>query len=181
MAAKIYPNMVEDKMPNRYAQSWGVLCHRYQHAGSGWWRNRFPFTAMAGSILYGDPVEMAPLGGPYMTPLHAIEEMTTSQLRALADHQRDYLVDKTWSKEQYIGQLTTIMEQFKATGHVGDRPDEKPIMPPPRTFKARTHLANTPPIYDGGTSQYRPEAEPSAVAGGSGLELKVNDLGRRIR
>jgi hypothetical protein len=177
MAAKIYPNMVEDKMPNRYAQSWGVLCHKYPHAGSGWWRNRFPFTAMAGSILYGDPQEMAPLGGPYMTQIEEIEALNTAGLRRLANNQRDYLVEKTWTKEHYIDQLTAIIQQFHLTGSVGDVPATKPVMPPPRTQVAREHLANTPPAY--GVA-----AEPSAppvMAGGSGPVQKVNELGRRVR
>ena len=141
MAAKIYPNMVEDKMPNRYAQSWGVLCHKYPHAGSGWWRNRFPFAIQAGSILWGDPAEMAGLGGPYLVPINDIERMSTAQLRELANDQALTFSLKSWSLKEYLHNLNTIFHTFVDTGHVGEKPSAKPVMPPLRMRTPREAAA----------------------------------------
>jgi hypothetical protein len=90
---------------------------------------------------------VAELGGPYLVPLDVIEMMDSVGLRRLANNQADHFRSKTWSRDTYIHALTQILDLFRLTGHVGEVPKERPVMPPPRTSAARAHLAVTPPAY----------------------------------
>lgn len=94
--------LTEKELVDLYAQSWGVLSPKYPHAGSGWWRNRFVYTARTRSIMLADPAEVAPLGEPYLVKASAIEAMSKPQLRELANAQADAFFKAQASKEQVV-------------------------------------------------------------------------------
>jgi len=94
-----------------YANSWGVLAAKYPHAGSGWWRNRFIHAVRTRSILLADPLEVSELGESYLKNPSEIESMTTSQLRELADAQRDVFYSKETPKEQVIDTIMNAVHR----------------------------------------------------------------------
>lgn len=73
---------------NRYA---GILSPPYKHAGSGWWRSRFIYSARTRSVLACENGEGAPLGEPYCFTSNEIEELSTAERAYLADAQADAL------------------------------------------------------------------------------------------
>lgn len=92
--------MKEVDLVQRYAQCWGVLSPPYNHAGSGWWRNRFVYTARTRGIMLADEKEVAPIGDAYRIKASEVEGLNTQQLRELADAQWSQLMAWQWSKEQ---------------------------------------------------------------------------------
>jgi hypothetical protein len=110
-ASKADMRMKEADLVQKYAESWGVLSPPYWHVGSGWWRNRFVYSAYAGSVIAGDPREGAPCGSAFMYPVEMIEQFSTSQLRALADAQRQQLGASMMSKEELQVLLTETFRQ----------------------------------------------------------------------
>lgn len=70
------------------ARSWGMLAPEYTHAGSGWWRVRVVNSVVARAVLLGGRAEMAAMGDEWVKARGpAIEEMSTGELRSLADAQ----------------------------------------------------------------------------------------------
>lgn len=57
--AESQKRLTEDEMCRVIARDWGCLMPGYDHAGSGWWRARPLQCADAGSILLGEPKELA--------------------------------------------------------------------------------------------------------------------------
>jgi len=101
-ASKADTKLTERELVERYANSWGVLSPKYPHAGSGWWRNRFVYTARTRSIMLADPAEVAPLGGPFLVKASEVEAMNNAQLRELADAQHDTFFAAQATKEQLV-------------------------------------------------------------------------------
>jgi len=100
-AGVIQERIQEHALVRRYAESWGVLSPFYRKlAGSGWWRNRYVYSAMTGAVLWGDPREAPQLGPAYQVPVAAIEGMSISELRELAEAQRDALAKGCWTGER---------------------------------------------------------------------------------
>lgn len=77
--------MPEDDIIRLYLKSWGVVSAPHDHAGSGWWRARYPFAALAGAILYGSYKDTSPMGPGFKLfgPLE-VEERADDQLSELA-------------------------------------------------------------------------------------------------
>lgn len=71
-----------------YNQHWGILSPPYPHAGSGWWRSRFLYTAHIGSILVTDKGEGDPLGDAYKLKIADVEKMSDDGLIEAAEAQR---------------------------------------------------------------------------------------------
>jgi hypothetical protein len=109
--SKADQKLSERELVELYAQSWGVLSPKYQHAGSGWWRNRFVYTARTRSIMLADPAEVAPLGGPYIVKASEVESLNKSQLRELADAQAKTFFDSQASKEQVIDTVMSAVRR----------------------------------------------------------------------
>lgn len=90
----------EASVYREYCTSMGVLSPPYdQLAGSGWWRNRFVFAADAGSVLYADPSEVAPVMGEtsnFYWDLDWLEASPDSQLAQVAEAQAREL--RGWEK-----------------------------------------------------------------------------------
>lgn len=89
----------QDLVRLHYTANWGVLSTPYPHVGSGWFRVRFIFAAMARAVLLCDPREM-PLPA-YGHPLSLIESWDTAGLRDLADDQADSLRAVSWTWMQF--------------------------------------------------------------------------------
>jgi len=85
--SKADQQLKEPELVKLYGQAWGVLAAPYEHAGSGWWRNRFVYAAEGHAILYSEEREVAGLPG-YWKSVAEIESMTTPQLVEHAWHQR---------------------------------------------------------------------------------------------
>lgn len=92
--------MKEVDLVQLYADNWGVLSPPYNHAGSGWWRNRFVYTARTRGIMLADEKEVAPIGDAYRIKASEVEGMNVQQLRELADVQWSQLMAWQWPKEQ---------------------------------------------------------------------------------
>lgn len=101
----------EKDLVDLYANSWGVLSPKYPHAGSGWWRNRFVYTARTKSIMLADPAEVAPLGGPFLLKASEIEAMNKQQLRELANAQADRFFETQASKEEVIATVMAAVHK----------------------------------------------------------------------
>lgn len=100
----------EHELVASYGHSWGVMAAPYGHAGSGWWRNRFVYSALAGSIMLADPREVAGLGPDYHKPASEIEMMTTSQLREFAHSQGRLITHFEEPAEQVTTRLTGVLQ-----------------------------------------------------------------------
>jgi hypothetical protein len=107
-ASRAEQKMKESELIQHYSEKWGVLSPPYWHIGSGWWRNRFVYSAYAGCIIAGDPREGAPCSAAYTYPPEAVEDWSNEQLRQLAD----------WQKRDLVSQMMTraeVQETLKST------------------------------------------------------------------
>lgn len=78
----------EDDVLRLYGESWGVLSCPHDHAGSGWWRARYPFAALMGAIVFGSYQETKDLGASYRHfGAREIEELSDDALAELAQRQ----------------------------------------------------------------------------------------------
>lgn len=82
------PRVQESEVHKNYAETWGGLAPAHALASCGWWRSRYDFILKNGGILYGDPGEMALMGGPFVNTVAEIESLTNDQLSQLAYDQR---------------------------------------------------------------------------------------------
>lgn len=107
--SKAEKKLKEAELVQVIAGSWGNLCPRYPHAGGGWWRCRYIYSAVARSIMIADPKEVAPLGDPYLVPADKIEAMTNDQLTELAEAQAEALRTHTWSADRLATELEDVL------------------------------------------------------------------------
>lgn len=103
--SKAEKQLKEPELVQIVAESWGNLCPRYPHAGGGWWRCRYVYSAAARSIMLAEPKEVAPLGDAYLQTPEKIEAMTNDQLSELAEAQADALRSHTWSADRLATEL----------------------------------------------------------------------------
>lgn len=93
--AETQKRLTEDEMVKVITRDWGCLMPGYEHAGSGWWRARPLQCADAGSILIGDPKELAVYYGadfPYLELNAAdVAEATDDELKEIATAQAQAL------------------------------------------------------------------------------------------
>jgi 2-polyprenyl-3-methyl-5-hydroxy-6-metoxy-1,4-benzoquinol methylase len=94
-------------------QSWGALVPPYHHAGSGWWRPRMQYTAVAGAISLVNAEDAARLGSAFQLTRPDVEVLPASQLTDLAWEQRKALVAQTWSKGQLVEALNSIVTKAR--------------------------------------------------------------------
>jgi hypothetical protein len=104
------PMVSEQELVQQYAGSWGVLSPQYlKVAGSGWWRNRFVYAAMAGAVIFADENEVRPLGEPYLVPLEKVESLSDAELSELAAAQSEELRRRVWTRAQYHEKLEDLV------------------------------------------------------------------------
>lgn len=94
-----------------YSQHWGILSPPYPHAGSGWWRSRFLYSAYVGSILVTDKGEGDPLGDAYKLKMSDVENMSDDQLIEAAAKQRDALRPHMTSYDYFVDHCNRIINR----------------------------------------------------------------------
>jgi hypothetical protein len=94
-----------------YNQHWGILSPPYPHAGSGWWRSRFLYSAHVGSILVTDKGEGDPLGDPYKLKIADVEKMSDAALIEAAQAQRDALAPYIPQYSSFVDHCNRIIER----------------------------------------------------------------------
>jgi hypothetical protein len=92
----------EREVMQLYANSWGVLCPRYNRAGSGWWRVRYQWAAMTGAVLRCDPRDSCYMGEAYRLSVSSIEERDTIALEAVAQARQDWFFDNTMNEDELL-------------------------------------------------------------------------------
>jgi len=88
-----------------YANSWGVLCPRYNRAGSGWWRVRYHFAAHVRSVLKADIIDAAYMDDSYKKSVKTIEELSPAELEKLAQKQRNWFFGNISTRKQCYDQV----------------------------------------------------------------------------
>ena len=81
----------EEDVIMQYHLRWGALSPPYNHAGGGWWRSRFLYSASAGTVLVCDKGEGTPIGPSYNLIIPKVEALSDAELGALAKQQQDEL------------------------------------------------------------------------------------------
>jgi 2-polyprenyl-3-methyl-5-hydroxy-6-metoxy-1,4-benzoquinol methylase len=99
----------EHEIVNLVNDSWGALVPPYHHAGSGWWRPRLQYTAVAGAISLVNEKDAARLGNAFQVTRADVENAIENQLRDLAWEQRRALVKETWSTGEFVERMNTIV------------------------------------------------------------------------
>lgn len=98
--SKAERRLKEPELVKLYGQAWGVLAAPYGHSGSGWWRNRFVYSATGQSVLYSDEREVKGLPG-YWKPAAEIEAMDAGQLFEHAIRQK-YLMRNSYAPAEAV-------------------------------------------------------------------------------
>ena len=100
----------DDKVMDAYAQNQGALAPPYYHAGSGWWRARYPMLAQAGVVTYCEPDDGRVIGDPYVNKLSDLETMSDACLEVVAASQGYCLRSQFATLAEYHQQLTDVLE-----------------------------------------------------------------------
>lgn len=100
---------------NEYRTRWGALAPVYPHDGSGWFRTRYAYSALASSILLCGPRDAEALGDAYQYPVARVEEMPDDQLADLAMSQRRTItpllqLDESFTARQIENALEAAQE-----------------------------------------------------------------------
>lgn len=114
-ASKAASAIPENELVSSYGRTWGVLCPRYPKLdGTGWWRNRYVYSARARCVLLADPRECPQLGTPYtgvLPNIELVENASIAQLRNLAEAQADALRAGCWQRDQLLQALSDELKQ----------------------------------------------------------------------
>jgi hypothetical protein len=108
--------ITEPEVLRHYSDSWGVLCPRQPVTAAGWWRARFNFAAHVGSVLLCDKADAAAAAFPdvYGKAPGQIEEMKPAALIMLAAEQARIMWKKTWSADQLLGVIGSVIRDRQA-------------------------------------------------------------------
>lgn len=99
----------KDLITNVYTKNVGIIGAPYDavKAGGGW-RARYIHAAVTNSILFLDADEGRAAGPPYDLMRSIVEKASIDQLCDIADRQKAWLYEKSWS----LDQLTTALENY---------------------------------------------------------------------
>ena len=92
----------ESAVLDEYRKRWGALAPAYPHDGSGWFRTRYAYSAIAGSILLCGPGDALALGPAYEYNGAKIERMDQNQLLDLAIDQWSTIWPKLQTSEAFV-------------------------------------------------------------------------------
>jgi hypothetical protein len=101
----------EQEVLEFYNKYWGIMSPPYMHAGSGWWRSRFIYSAHIGSVLVTDKGEGSPLGDAYKLTITDVEAMTPVELAAAAQAQRDALLPLLGTYDTFKDHVANIVKR----------------------------------------------------------------------
>lgn len=104
----------ERELVQTYADNWGVLCPPYKKSGTGWWRNRYNWSAHVGSILYCGPSDGNEMMAEYMYTGSEIEGMTDQQLQSVARAQQEWFKSNIWTRGQFQDSLASILARARS-------------------------------------------------------------------
>jgi hypothetical protein len=99
----------ESDVLERYNRVWGILSPPYPHAGSGWWRSRFMYSAKVGSILVCDKGEGDCLGPAHRVTMKQVEAMSDDALKECAAQQAAELRPYMPTKESFVDHCESIV------------------------------------------------------------------------
>lgn len=99
----------EDDVIDRYNQHWGILSPPYPHAGCGWWRSRFMYSARVRSVLACDKGEGDAIGPSYRLRPAQIEQLDDDGLVNLAEEQADQLRPYMPPPGQFVEHVNAIV------------------------------------------------------------------------
>jgi 2-polyprenyl-3-methyl-5-hydroxy-6-metoxy-1,4-benzoquinol methylase len=118
----------EPELIRQLSGMWGSLCPPQPHAGGGWWRCRYVYSALTGAVLLADEAEVEALGGPYLLSPPDVEGSTDRELERLGQDQAERLFEASWTREH----LTQVLHQTLDGARVGP-PKTVPLANPART------------------------------------------------
>lgn len=84
---------------------WGNLCPAYPHAGSGWFRIRYIYSAINRSVLIASEKDFEALD----IPKQNIENMNDSELKSYADFQAEQILKWMWTCDQFDNNINKIV------------------------------------------------------------------------
>lgn len=102
----------EEDVFELYKKHWGVLSPEYPQSGSGWFRARFIYAALAHSVLWCGKKDAQALGLSYQMEPALIELHTDTELFELADKQARELLEHCTTKEQFDEKLINLIERW---------------------------------------------------------------------
>lgn len=102
----------EEDVYNLYKIHWGVLSPEYPQSGSGWFRARFIYAALAHSVLWCGKKDAQALGLSYQMEPALIELHTEAELSELADKQADELFKHFTTLGKFEEKLINILERW---------------------------------------------------------------------
>lgn len=85
---------------------WSILCPEYPHAGSGWFRIRWIYAAIQGSVLLSSDKDLEALG----IPLTNIEDLKDVKLKEYAKIQSEAILKHMWTKEDFDKCISDIVD-----------------------------------------------------------------------
>jgi len=87
----------------------GILCPKYVHAGSGWFRMRWVYAALADSVVLADDADHEALG----VPKRSIEAMSDKEYKAYQKEQSDAIKSFMWTKDDFDKKINDIVETIR--------------------------------------------------------------------
>lgn len=109
----------EQDVVRENAKYWGTLCPTYPHAGSGWFRTRFVYSAYVGSILYCGPEDAKALGSAYQNGAWLLESLSDEELEDRAYKQMTTMFSKiSFEPNDMADQLDSIFAAATAMAAV---------------------------------------------------------------
>lgn len=101
----------ENDVREAYAERWGIISPKYHHAGSGWWRSRYIYAALVGSVMYCDEEDAQVWGDGYYKSIAEIEAMDSHELAMHVDHQRQLVLNQLPTEQDFLNRLEAIIER----------------------------------------------------------------------
>lgn len=102
----------EGEVLAKNGEYWGSLGVKYMSDGAGWWRRRYAFSAVAGSVYYGHNEEMQQeLGPAYQFTPKEIEHATDDELYRISQAQKHrFFTGFDMSYQASVDELWKILE-----------------------------------------------------------------------
>lgn len=92
---------------NKCKEYKGILCPKYYHAGSGWFRMRWIYAALAGSVIIGDDADHEALG----VPKRNIEDMNDKEYNQYQLEQSNAIKNNMWSISDFDKNIVDIVNK----------------------------------------------------------------------
>lgn len=106
----------EKDVASKYNEFVGALAPPYPQSGSGWFRSRYVYSAIAGSILAGDLNEGMNLSSAFQYSPRIIESWDPVHLESLAQRQKEVILRQLGNIQRFNDQLSSIVN-IAGSGH----------------------------------------------------------------